>query len=231
MSDWRCLAIETATEQGSVAVAAGGRIYTRDLTAARNSSREVYRVAQELLREAAISVADLNCVACGSGPGSFTGVRVAVAATQGLGYSLQIPVIGISTLAALAQAAVEQGLSGYLAPCLDARMGELYVGLYASKAGELAAAAADDRLLAPDDLGAMAGAESVLGVGAGWEAYPLPVQANISLMKARSVIWPTATAVLSLAEARYRAGEYVDPAQLVPNYLRNNVAKRQRFRS
>lgn len=223
MNDWCCLAIETATEHASVAVAAAGAVYTRELAQNRNNSRELYRSVQELLSEAGIGLADLDCVACGAGPGSFTGVRVAIAATQGLGYALQVPVIGVSTLAALAQAAVEQGGTGYIAPCLDARMGELYVGIYECRCGELPRAVASDQLVGPDAVGILARDEPVLGVGAGWQAYPLPPRAGIRLAGFSSLTWPTARAVLALAKARYFSGERTSPAQLAPTYLRGNV--------
>ena len=224
MEDWRCLAIETATERASVAVVANGQTLTRVMSESRNSSREIYAVIQALLAEAGLNLSDLRCVACSQGPGSFTGVRVAVAAAQGLGYSLGVPVIGVSTLATLARSAMRRGVTGCIAPCLDARMGEAYVGLYDCRAGQLPMALLADRLVEPAAYRLAPQSQPLVAVGPGWEAHPLMLQAGAELTPFGGSLLPTAAAVLDLAAAAYRAGQESRAQALRPNYLRDKVA-------
>ena len=127
---FRCLAIETATQRGSVAVCDDDAVFTVQLDETTGSSRQIYKAIAAALDRASLQRADLQCIAFGNGPGSFTGVRVATAVAQALAFALSIPVIPVSTLAAIA---VEAGRSRGMEPvavCLDARMGEVYTAVY-----------------------------------------------------------------------------------------------------
>lgn len=223
MAEWQCLAIEAATEHASVALARDERRWTRTLSSGRNSSRELYSAIGELLRAAGIALAELDCIACGHGPGSFTGVRVAVGAAQGLGYAQRLPVIGVSSLAALAGAAGRLGVHGVVLPCLDARMGEVYLGRYRCTADAPPVEEVPDRLLSPGAVAAELENEQGTGVGPGWLAYPELTGSGLQLAAATDAIWPTAEAVLELAAERYAAGERGLALALTPRYLRDKV--------
>lgn len=217
-----CLAIETATEHCSVALAANGRRQIRHLTSSKESSREIYAVIAEILDAAGLAVRDLDCIAFGCGPGSFTGLRIAAGVAQGLAYSQALPVCRVSTLAALALAAVREHDAQRIAACLDARMGEVYLGLYQRAADGLPVSHRDDALLAPDAVD-LDNADW-LAVGSGWTAYP-EMHARLAerISGCMSEVWPDADAVLTLAEHAYMRGDVVMPAGAIPNYLRNKV--------
>ena len=120
MSSFRCLAIETATSQPSIAVATEEQVCSVVLSDSRNSSRQLYQSINQLLNQAELRPDQLDCVAFGCGPGSFTGVRVAAGAAQALAYANSVPVCRVSTLAALALAGGLEHGELPVAACLDA---------------------------------------------------------------------------------------------------------------
>ncbi len=219
---FNCLAIETATERCSVALAAGGQRQIRQLTSSKESSREIYPAIAEILDAAGLAVRDLDCIAFGCGPGSFTGLRVAAGVAQGLAYAQSLPVCRVSTLAALALAAAREHDADRIAACLDARMGEVYLGLYQRGADGLPVIRRDDVLLAPDavDLDD----DGWVAVGSGWTAWPdMHERLTARIAAFLPEVWPDADAVLTLAEPAYLRGEVVTPAGAIPNYLRDRV--------
>jgi tRNA threonylcarbamoyladenosine biosynthesis protein TsaB len=219
-----CLAIETATEQCSVALGVGDEQWVRKLSSPRESSREIYGAIAAMLEDASITISALDCVAFGCGPGSFTGLRVAAGVAQGLAYAQNLPVCRISTLAALALTAAQTGQARHIAACLDARMGEVYLGLYAITATGQIRELAPDQLLAPAQVTLPVVPGGWVTVGSGWSAWPeletrLKPQVSESLFEG----WPDAGAVLTLARHEYSQGNTVGPAAAIPNYLRNRV--------
>ena len=123
------LAIETATEACSVALWCDGVLRERFEVAPRRHTELVLPWADALLAEAGIAKTQIDVIACGRGPGAFTGVRLAVALTQGLALALDRPVVAVSTLAALAFAANAAPGEAVLA-AIDARMGEVYLAAF-----------------------------------------------------------------------------------------------------
>jgi len=223
LSPFRCLAIETATQHGSVAVCDGENTFTVKLDTAAGSSRQIYHAIDEALGNAALTRSDLTVVAFGNGPGSFTGVRVATATAQSLAFALAIPVIPVSTLAAVA---VEVGRTRGAEPvavCLDARMGEVYVGVYDFAPDGAARAILTDQIADPAqfDLGDFPGA---FAAGPGWEAYPELSTRNAGHMTALDAsIWPGAAAIAVEARELYRQGHAIAAHEALPNYVRNKV--------
>jgi tRNA threonylcarbamoyladenosine biosynthesis protein TsaB len=239
MAEFRCLAIETATERASIALSAAGAVRVHALAASRNSSRDLYQAIRRLLEECEFELADLDCIAVGQGPGSFTGVRVAISATQGLAYSLDKPVCAVSSLAAQAAVAARDGGVGVYAVALDARMREAYVGLYECTANGEIQACCPDSLVAPEQFSLEHVLEHVLeldhghrlgkvtAVGQGWQAYPQLLELNrAAILHERFDVWPDAAAVLALAARLYSNGDVLTAARALPNYLRNDVAHR-----
>lgn len=186
-------------------------------------SRAVYEWVSELLEEAGMSLRELDCIAFGAGPGSFTGVRVAVALAQGLGFARGLPLCPVSTLAALAEGALQNSGADAVACCFDARMGEVYFGVYRrdSKLGVRVLAA--DALLSPDAVD-LPEEGRFLAVGPGWTAYPqLAARLQHRLLGVEAEHLPSAANVARLAGPRFRSGAVVTPAGAQPNYLRNRV--------
>jgi len=221
---FRCIAIETATERGSVAVSDGEHVFTVKLGAEKGSSRQIFGAVREALNRADLPLSSLTCVAFGNGPGSFTGVRVAASAAQSLAFSMQLPVVTVSSLAAVA---IEAGRTRGVEPvavCLDARMGEAYVGLYRFDASGLAVELMADGLVNPDNFRLEAAPGPVLAAGPGWVAYPQMLDNNRDRISGTATdIWPGAAAIAVEAQELFRQGKVVMPQDALPNYVRNKV--------
>lgn len=219
-----CLAIETATDLPSVALVRDGVVTRREAPGLRAPSRSVFEWVRELLAGSGIEPRELDCIAYGAGPGSFTGVRVAVALAQALGYACGVPLCPVSTLAALAAAAFRSGDARTVACCLDAHMGEVYVGTYARDDREVVRALHPDLLAAPAEV-TLPGPGPHRAVGPGWAAYPaLAQRLGGALDGSDPGLLPSAADVLVLAAPLFRAGRTHPPALAQPNYLRQRVA-------
>src|SRR5271169_5006539 len=129
----RVLALDAATEACSVALLSGEESIGRYAEDGRPHSQQILGMVEAVLAEAQVSLSMLDCVAASIGPGAFTGVRISVAVAQGLAFGANLPVIPVTTLEALALQVIQSGGSRALA-CLDARMGEVYWGCFASDA-------------------------------------------------------------------------------------------------
>lgn len=204
----RFAAIETSTEWCSVALWSDGEIAALERRAGNRHSELALPMLQQLLKGFSI-----EAVAFGAGPGAFTGLRIACALAQGLAFARNLPVLGISTLEALAQ---ESGAARVVA-CIDARMSEVYYAALEKRAGrwhEVIAA----RCVAPNSAPRPPG-EGWVGCGNGFAVY-----GNMGMSRVFPEVHPTALAVAQLAAPRLAAGEGVDAAQALPVYLRDKVA-------
>jgi tRNA threonylcarbamoyladenosine biosynthesis protein TsaB len=206
-------ALETSTEWCSVALWRDGEIHAAERHAPNRHSELALPMLESLLESAGCKVGELQAIAFGAGPGSFTGLRIACGLAQGLALARGLPVIGVSTLHAVAE---ETGAPRVLA-CLDARMGEVYTAaLEKDAAGWREVMPA--RCVPPQRLDPPAGAGWV-GAGSGFAVY-----GNLGLQKVFPDLHPTALAVARLAAPRLAAGEGLDAALAVPVYLRDKVA-------
>ena len=176
----------------------------------------VLPMLQALMENQGLGFSELDAVAFGAGPGSFTGLRIACALAQGLALPRGLPVVGVSTLEALAQ---ESGAARVVA-CIDARMREVYYAALEKRAGawrEVIPAQCLPPRSAPPPPG-----EGWVGCGSGFEVYPEEMKGKVEV--SRPEIHPTAVAVAQLAAPRLAAGQGVDAAQAAPVYLRDKVA-------
>ena len=212
----KILALETAVDPGSVALWLDGVVLARTCPADLSNSAALLPVAEELLRVQGLGFADLDGVAFGAGPGSFTGLRVACGVAQGLAVARDLPLLGIGSLEAMA--AASGGARVLVA--LDARMGEVYYGVFVDgrQVGEIGVYAPDAVPL-PESSGWLA-------CGNGLTAYPALRERLAACVDAwKPEVIPHAEAVLRLAAPRLESGERVDPADAVPFYVRDKVAK------
>jgi tRNA threonylcarbamoyladenosine biosynthesis protein TsaB len=204
----RFAAIETSTEWCSVAVWNDGEIAALEQRAGHRHSELALPMLERLLGKNR-----LDAVAFGAGPGAFTGLRIACGLAQGLALARGLPVLGVSTLEALAQ---EAGAARVVA-CIDARMREVYYAALEKRAGrwrEVVAAQCIAPHAAPPPPG-----EGWIGAGSGFAEY-----GNMGLTRVLPEVHPSALAVAQLAAPRLAAGEGVDPALASPVYLRDKVA-------
>lgn len=227
------LALDTATEACSAALLVdatadgrGGRLFEAFEVAPRRHAELVLPMVESLLAEAAIGLASIDAIAVGRGPGAFTGVRLAIAVAQGLALGLGKPIVGVSTLAALAQGAV-----GRLArpgdrvlALIDARMAEVYAGTFIVDASGLVTARGDERLLTPDAIEAPDAPFIAVGSGLAahrdrllsrWERAPAAIDPEAL---------PRAASLIHLAARDLAGGLGVDAAAARPVYLRDKVA-------
>ncbi|HEB5077907.1 TPA: tRNA (adenosine(37)-N6)-threonylcarbamoyltransferase complex dimerization subunit type 1 TsaB, partial [Aeromonas hydrophila subsp. hydrophila] len=105
MNELKILAVDTATEACSAALLVGEQVFSRWEEAPRDHTRKILPMVQAVLDDAGITLDELDAIAFGRGPGSFTGVRIGIGVAQGLAFGAGVPLIGISTLAAMAQGA------------------------------------------------------------------------------------------------------------------------------
>jgi tRNA threonylcarbamoyladenosine biosynthesis protein TsaB len=212
----RFAALETSTEWCSVALWIEGEIAGVERRAGNRHSELVLPMLESLFNSFKIKASDLDAIAFGAGPGSFTGLRIACGLAQGLALARGLPVIGVPTLETLAE---ECGAARVIA-CLDARMHELYYAAFERSGGrwrEVLAA----QCVAPDAAPAPPGGGWV-GCGNGFAAFPAFLQNKI--LSVKSEIHPSAIAVARLAAPRLAAGEGVDAAEAAPLYIRDKVA-------
>ncbi|MCH8543500.1 MAG: tRNA (adenosine(37)-N6)-threonylcarbamoyltransferase complex dimerization subunit type 1 TsaB [Alcanivorax sp.] len=218
----KILAIETATETCSVALLDNGKVLEHFELAARRQTDRVLPMVAALLAEAGVSRGQLDGIAFGQGPGAFTGVRIAVAVTQGLAYALDRPVLGVSTLASAALAGFDRGLPGPALIAFDARMGELYLGAY-ERAGEHSLKTLLADCLAHPTALPVLPPNLRSGAGSG-VVHKAALQAAVpALAEWDETVCPRAATVARLAWARLAAGEGVPAQNALPVYLRDRV--------
>jgi tRNA threonylcarbamoyladenosine biosynthesis protein TsaB len=225
----RLLAIETSSAACSAALFIDGHIEERHALAPRQHAALILPMIESLLAEAGLTVGELDACAFGCGPGSFTGVRIAASVTQGIAFAAGLPVVPVSTLAALAQGGMrESGIPQALA-ALDARKDEVYWGVYRQSADDRPALVGEERVCKPALVDIPADGDWV-GVGSGWAAYgdDLAAQAGDRVVRVMPDLEPRARDVALLAASAYRAGLTVDATEALPVYLRNKVADERR---
>ncbi len=214
------LAFDTSTEYLSLAVMRGDAIFTFDTLAGQSHSQIILPQIQALLDEAGLQLQDLHGLAFGAGPGSFTGVRIAAGVAQGLGFGVNLPVVGICTLMALAEAS---GAAKVVA-CLDARMGEVYHAAYVKDSAGWQTVV-EPGLYKPDAVPAIEGGGWV-GAGSGWQTYAevLSHAYRGQLQTSLPALLPTAGAILKLAQPVFAIGAAKAASEAMPIYIRNRVA-------
>ena len=217
----KLLGFDTSTEACAVGVLADGRSFSRVELTPRRHTECVLPWSEQLLAEAGLKKSQLDAIAVGIGPGAFTGVRLAVSLAQGLALGLDIPVLGVSTLACIAQSCA---YDGPIAVLMDARMGECYVGFYQKQAG-IAVALVPEQLLAPEAVRLPFSAKW-MGLGSGFASYAERLSADLlgQMTDIDSTVLPQAGALLEIAAHDFTAGLARAPEHVEPAYLRDKVA-------
>ncbi len=225
----RLLAIDTATEACSAALLIGDSVSERFEQVGRGHAERILPMVDSLLAEAALTLAQLDAIAVGRGPGSFTGVRLALAVAQGLAFGACRPVLPVSDLRAIAQRAFDlRPQARTCLVCSDARMSEVYCARFVRDGAGLAVAdgvevAAAPAAMLPQIRGRPAG-ETVCA-GRGFRVQPLLAErAAAAGVEALDDLLPSAAAIARLARADLARGLAIAPTALVPVYLRDRVA-------
>ena len=227
------LAFDTSTDVMSIALTDGVRVWQHTGPGGAKASTTLIPAILSLLSEAGLALGDLQAIAFGRGPGSFTGLRTACAVAQGLAFGANhgdgIPVLPIDTLMALAEEARLQHLSTHtssqhttgqpITALLDARMDEMYVQRFACDQGSLSPLG-DGELIRPEDLAADG---ATLYAGNVFEVYRGRLPEGLNSLTCLPCL-PTATAMLRLAPRLAAGGQCVPAAQALPLYVRDKVA-------
>ncbi len=216
----KILALDTSTEFLSLALWQDGAVAVRELLAGQKHSELVLPLIRELLDETGLQLAELDGIAFGEGPGSFTGLRIGCGVAQGLAFGAGLPVVGVCTLEALAQQA---GTSRVIA-CLDARMNEVYHAAY-ERNGEGWREMVAPGLYPPSQVPAIEGA-GWCAIGSGWDAFGEALDAVYGAQVERRIAgaFPLARHMAELAVPRFANGEGKAPHEVAPLYVRNKVA-------
>jgi tRNA threonylcarbamoyladenosine biosynthesis protein TsaB len=216
----KILALETSTEYCSVALWQDGVVTGRSEKVGQKHSEVLMAMLDGVLLEAGVKLAQLDGIAFGAGPGSFTGVRIACGVTQGLALGASLPVIGIGTMHAVAQASGKNKVI----VALDARMAEVYFAVYEKRGGEWLTVCAPCLCL-PQNTPAVEDG-GWLGAGSGFAAHGPVLQERYAgqLGDIDAACVPQATAIAELAAPMFAAGLGLDAALAMPLYLRDKVA-------
>lgn len=220
------LAIDTSGDACSAALLRDGRIEQVLETAPRRHGELILGMMQQLLEGAGLGVSDLDAIAFARGPGSFTGVRIAVAVAQGAAFGAALPLVPVSTLAAIAQGQFRRAGQRRLLVALDARMGEVYWGCFRIDDRDLAVSCCEERVCAPDQVTGRDG-EGWFGVGPGWAVYgaELADRTGLSPMAYAGDAICEARDLAVLGAAGLAAGLQVSPELATPVYLRDRVTR------
>ncbi|CNJ04225.1 tRNA (adenosine(37)-N6)-threonylcarbamoyltransferase complex dimerization subunit type 1 TsaB [Yersinia mollaretii] len=221
----RILAIDTATEACSVALWNNGEVQALFELCPREHTQRILPMVQQILAESGLSLGQLDALAFGRGPGSFTGVRIGIGIGQGLALGADLPMIGVSTLQTMAQGAFRlMGASRVLA-AIDARMGEVYWGEFEREAEGVWLGEMTEAVMIPEQT--LARAQSLSGhwatVGTGWQTYPDLISGSNVLLADGQMSLPQAEDMLPLALSLWANGRAVSVENAEPVYLRNEV--------
>lgn len=222
----KLLAIDAATEACSVALLAGDTLYERHMVSPRGHAQRLLTMVDEVMRDAGLTLKEMDAIAFDRGPGSFTGVRVGTSVTQGLAFGANLPVIPVSSLATIAQGTWRETGQTQVLSVIDARMGEVYWGYYTLNEGVMALQGTEHVCKAEVITPAING--NWYGAGSGWQAYQSAlqsvIQAECNGIDPQRL--PYARDILDLAKKHFIDKEYVAADQALPTYLRNDVAKK-----
>lgn len=223
MSEPKIVAIDTATEGCSAALLVGTAVTEQFEITPRGHTQRILPMVDQLLAEAALKLADLDAIAFNRGPGSFTGLRITAGVVQGLAYGAALPVIPVSSLAALAAAHYRQHATQLVLSAIDARMGELYWGAYRIGSSGIPQLQGEEVVAPVEALPEIEGEWS--GVGSGWGAYreALDQRFGEKIIAIDDQALPHAAEIARLALHHYKRGEILPAEAAQPVYLRNNV--------
>ncbi len=221
------LAIDTSTDACSVALYMAGQTSELHEDAPRQHSQRLFAMLRELLPNGNLREQGIDAIAYANGPGSFTGLRIAASAVQGLAFANHLPAVPVSTLACQSQTALRKGLVGADATVLsllDARIGEVYWALYKFEE-QLATAIQEPVVSSPQNVFMEQHCIRLHAVGGGLRYLDsLPSEIVSTLKVADEHLLPCARDLIPLAIAQYNLGHVQDAVNVAPLYVREEVS-------
>lgn len=226
----KLLALETSTDACSCAVWLSGAVYERFEVAPRQHGALLLAMVESLLLEAALRLGQLDGLAFGCGPGTFTGLRIAAGVVQGLAFSAQLPVVRVSSLAALAQGTPPPGglAAEQILVTQDARMNEVYHGAFLRGPDFMVKEITVARVCRPEQIVIPTTENPAwIALGSAWQAHSAAltqVLAGYNTTVLKEVCYPHAGDVARLGVKELSAGRAVSAEYALPVYLRDDVA-------
>lgn len=240
MSKANYLVIDASTEACSVALQYNNKITSLYELCPQSHSLRLLPMIDELLKGAECTLDKLDGIIYGQGPGSFTGVRIGIGVTQGLAFSADLMVVGVSTLQAMAQQAFNMHGETSVISAIDARMSEIYTGYYEVDSNNIMQAKTAERVLSPslvkqhyiDTVNLDVSVDETglnittlpYGVGTGWEAYKNELEALKHNEGEPDVLFPHAEAMLVIGEVAFNQNKAVSAENAQPVYVRDTVS-------
>lgn len=223
----KLLALDTSTEACSAALSIDGEISQLYKVAPREHTHLILGMIETLLQDAGLKSSDIDVMAFGRGPGSFMGVRVAAGVVQGIAFAHSIPVVPVSTLAAIASVAMQQTGETNVLAAIDARMKEVYWGAYQKSNDGQIVLQGEEIVIAPERV-PMPEQGNWVAAGTGWGSYGEVLKPALGdrCIQSLDECFPSAEAIAQLAIDAYENGEAVSAAEAIPVYLRDNVASK-----
>ena len=220
------LAIDASTEACSVALSYQGKMYNRFELCPQSHSLVLLPMVDEVLKEANCQLADLAGLIFGQGPGSFTGVRIGVGVAQGLAFAADLPVVGVSTLQAMAQQAYRKFDKQQVIAAIDARMSEIYTNGFSLSGNKLMSTTTPDANIAPEHAKKhyQHFDADFYGVGTGWDAYQEKLTLEKENQGSPDILFPDAVDMLTLGIELFVQGKGVSAEQAQPVYVRDTVS-------
>lgn len=227
----KLLALDTSSAACSVALQIDDLVCERHEEQPREHSRLLLPMIRAVLDEGGADLPDLDAIVLGNGPGSFIGMRIAASVAQGLAFGASLRVVPVSSMAGVAVRALAEHEADEVVVAQDARMNEVYLGIYAPGPAGLATARVPERLhgaLAIEELDPR-NSEKRVAAGQGWQRYPELLAANRDRVgEVAEILYPRASDLLDLGAAGLEAGNAIDPRDIEPAYLRQKVAEKPR---
>lgn len=219
----KILVLDAATEACSVALQDGDDVISKFEVCPQQHSQKLLPFVDQVLAEAGVKLKQLDGIAYGQGPGSFTGVRIGVSVTQGLAFGADLPVVGVSNLAAMAQEVITKTQAERVAVAIDARMGEIYLGFYQNENG-VAVLVGNESVVKPEyfALPEQWQDQAFHSAGTGWQTYGEQLN-EIASATATEVELPNAEFMLPLAQQLFADGKQVAAEFAQANYVRDEV--------
>jgi tRNA threonylcarbamoyladenosine biosynthesis protein TsaB len=220
------LAIDASTEACSVALQFNGKITSEFEICPQSHSLLLLPMVDRLLKAADCQLSQLDGLIYGQGPGSFTGVRIGIGVAQGLAFSAELPVVGVSTLQNMAQLAYQKYQQTKVIATIDARMSEVYNGYFELDESGIMQAMLAEAVLPPENLAEhlVNFTQQAYGVGTGWDAYPTVLSPLKQNQESPEILFPHAEATLLIGEQLLLAGQGVTAEHAQPVYVRDTVS-------
>lgn len=220
------LALDASTEACSVALSLENNVTSEFELCPQSHSIVLLPMIDRLLKDANVKLAELDGLIFGRGPGSFTGVRIGVGVAQGVAFSAELPVVGVSTLQTMAQLAYEKYQQEEVIATIDARMSEVYAGFYRLNKAGVMTAVVEDTVLPPSKLAQYLApyTTACYGVGSGWDAYQSELESLKTNKGSPDILFPNAKVMLPIAEQEFKNGNAGSAEEAQPVYVRDTVS-------